>query len=78
MRLPAPVFRRRMVQSASEFLTTAEAARFLRRSPRTLARMRDEGRGPAYHREGGFVLYQQEDLLKWYGQFTVTPPRSAI
>lgn len=62
--------------SAHEYLTPAEAARILRRSPRTLARMRAEGRGPKYHREGGLVLYWLDDLNVWYFQFTVAPPRS--
>lgn len=62
--------------SAIKFFTPAEAARILRRSPRTLARMRAEGRGPKYHREGGLVLYWLDDLNDWYFQFTVVPPRS--
>lgn len=62
--------------SAYEYLTPAEAARILRRSPRTLARMRAEGRGPKYHREGGLVLYWRDDLNDWFLQRRVTPPRS--
>lgn len=60
----------------NEYLTPAEAAHFLRRSPRTLARMRAEGRGPKYHREGGLVLYWRTDLIDWFHLFTITPPRS--
>ncbi|MEZ0136525.1 MULTISPECIES: helix-turn-helix domain-containing protein [Novosphingobium] len=60
----------------SDFLTPPEAAQLLRHSPRTLARMRAEGRGPKYHREGGLVLYWGNDLIDWFRQCTVTPPRS--
>ncbi|MFD2138214.1 hypothetical protein ACFSLT_28585 [Novosphingobium resinovorum] len=38
--------------------------------------MRAEGRGPKYHREGGLVLYWGNDLIDWFRQCTVTPPRS--
>lgn len=61
---------------SDDYLTPSEAARILRRSARTLARMRAEGRGPRYHREGGLVLYLLSDLKDWLLQFTVTPPRS--
>jgi hypothetical protein len=40
-----------------EYLTPPEAGLIVRRSVRTLARMRAEGRGPKYHQEGGRVLY---------------------
>ena len=62
--------------SANEYLKPAEAGQILRRSLRTLARMRQEGRGPKYHREGGLVVYRRADLNDWYSLFTVTPPRS--
>lgn len=59
-----------------EYLTPAEAARPTRRSVRTLARMRAEGRGPKYHREGGRVLYPLSGLQEWLAQHCVTPPRA--
>lgn len=64
--------------SSDEYLTPPEAARVLRRSARTLARMRAEGRGPKYHREGGLVLYRADDLKQWFVLHTVTPPRSCL
>lgn len=60
-----------------EYLTPSEAAPHVRRSVRTLARMRAEGIGPKYHRQGGIVLYRLSDLMDWLGHHVVTPPRSA-
>jgi len=60
-----------------EHLTPPEAARHLRRSVRTLARMRAEGRGPKYHREGGCVLYPISGLYHWLAQHVKCPPREA-
>lgn len=65
-----------IITSTENYLTPAEAACVLRRSFRTLARMRAEGRGPKYHKEGGLILYRQQDLLDWLRQCIVTPPRS--
>jgi DNA-binding transcriptional MerR regulator len=50
---------------ASPYLTTKEAAAFLRIKPRTLANMRNKGLGPAYRRHGGRVVYTIEDLIAW-------------
>ncbi|WP_407985676.1 helix-turn-helix domain-containing protein [Pontixanthobacter gangjinensis] len=60
-----------------EFLTPFEAALRLRRSVRTLARMRAEGRGPRFHREGGCILYPATGLYEWLEQFMVAPVRGA-
>jgi hypothetical protein len=56
-------------------LTPKEAAYHLRRSERTLARMRAEGRGPKYHQEGGRILYPKSGLYEWLERHVVVPPR---
>lgn len=61
---------------SQNYLKPDEAANFLCRSARTLARMRAEGRGPAFHREGGVVLYRTRDLTNWLERHLVIPPRS--
>lgn len=63
---------------ADDFLTPRDAAARLKRSVRTLARMRAEGRGPKYHREGGRVLYPVSGIYAWLSQFVIVPPRSAF
>jgi len=60
----------------TSYLTPQEAAAHLRRSVRTLARMRASGRGPVFHREGGFILYPESGLQEWLGQHLVTPAKS--
>jgi len=50
---------------ASPYLTTNEAAAFLRIKPRTLANMRNKGLVPAYRKHGGRVVYTIEDLIAW-------------
>ena len=49
----------------SPYLTTNEAAAFLRIKPRTLANMRNREFGPAYRKHGGRVVYTVEDLIAW-------------
>jgi DNA-binding transcriptional MerR regulator len=49
----------------SPYLTTNEAADYLRIKPRTLANMRNKGLGPAYRKHGGRVVYTVEDLIAW-------------
>lgn len=55
-------------------LTTAEAAAFLRLSPRTLERFRVEGSGPRYLKAGAGkrarVLYDPEELRSWLAAFS--------
>ncbi|CAN1724886.1 DNA-binding protein [Hyphomicrobium sp. 1Nfss2.1] len=50
-------------------LTTIEAAKVLRLSPRTLERLRVQGTGPSYMKAGrglrARVLYAPEDLNAW-------------
>lgn len=60
-----------------EYLTPVEAAQRLKRSVRTLARMRAEGRGPDYHKEGAKVLYPTSAIYEWAARFLKSPPRNA-
>lgn len=48
-----------------EFLTTDEAAMFLRLSPRTLEKQRVLGGGPRYRKFGARVVYAVDDLRRW-------------
>lgn len=51
----------------SPYATEDEAARYTRRSPRTLERYRQTGQGPAYMQLGadGVVTYAYADLDAW-------------
>ena len=49
-------------ETPSPFLTTKEAARYLRLRPSTLAQWRWTGSGPAYRKFGGRVVYSQQEL----------------
>lgn len=48
-----------------DFLTTVEAAAFLRLSPRTLEKQRVLGGGPQFRKFGARVLYAASDLRSW-------------
>jgi hypothetical protein len=48
-----------------EFLTTDEAAAFLRLSPRTLEKQRVLGGGPRFRKFGARVVYAAVDLRVW-------------
>ena len=47
------------------YLRTAEAARYLSLSPRTLEKHRTYGTVPAYRKIGGRVVYAVADLNAW-------------
>lgn len=49
----------------SQYLTTPEAADFLRLSPRTLEKQRVLGGGPRFHKFGARVVYALTDLRAW-------------
>ncbi|WP_036767452.1 helix-turn-helix domain-containing protein [Parvularcula oceani] len=53
------------VTEADEFMTSREAADFLKINERTLSNMRYQRRGPAYRKHGGSVRYALTDLLAW-------------
>src|SRR5678816_235645 len=54
------------------YLRTAEAARFLSLSGRTLEKHRTYGTGPAYRKIGGRVVYALDDLKAWADRGTKT------
>ncbi|WP_405121139.1 helix-turn-helix transcriptional regulator [Pseudomonas leptonychotis] len=47
------------------YLTNAEAATYLRLSPRTLEKQRGIGGGPRFHKFGRRVMYALADLETW-------------
>ncbi len=47
------------------FLTTPEAAHFLKLKPNTLEKMRVYGGGPQYRKHGRHVVYHIDDLTTW-------------
>ncbi len=51
--------------SAVRYLTNAEAAAFLRLSPRTLEKRRMLGGGPRFRKFGRRVMYAFDDLVTW-------------
>ena len=51
--------------ASPEFLTTDEAATFLRLSPRTLEKQRVLGGGPQFRKFGARVVYAAVDLRAW-------------
>ena len=53
------------MRNPTDLLTTEEAARYLRLSPRTLERYRVTGEGPRFLKIGRRVLYRQSDLDEW-------------
>lgn len=63
----APAAARQSAPDAAnpEFLTTDEAAVFLRLSPRTLEKQRVLGGGPRFRKFGARVLYAVGDLRTW-------------
>jgi predicted DNA-binding transcriptional regulator AlpA len=65
----------------SPFLKTEEAAAFLGLSPRTLERLRFEGRGPTFRKHGRIVVYTREALDAWSAAGERRPepePRSGV
>lgn len=61
-------------RTTSRYLTNAEAAAFLRLSPRTLEKHRVLGGGPRFRKFGRRVLYAIDDLERWANErsFTMT------
>lgn len=56
--------------SESDLLTNAEAAAFVRLSPRTLEKFRVLGGGPRYKKLGARVRYSVDDLRAWLASRT--------
>ncbi len=53
------------LEDGAPFLTTKEAARFLRLKPNTLEKLRVYGGGPIYRKHGRHVRYHIDDLNGW-------------
>ena len=62
---PAPSAAAPAAVANPEFLTTDEAAAFLRLSPRTLEKQRVIGGGPKFRKFGRRVMYAVADLDAW-------------
>ena len=62
---PAPSAAAPAAVANPEFLTTDEAAAFLRLSPRTLEKQRVLGGGPRFRKFGAHVVYAAADLRAW-------------
>lgn len=62
------------VSSSPALLTTSEAARIVRLSPRTLERLRVSGQGPRFTKAGpgkrARVLYRKADIDEWLARFS--------
>jgi|TARA_B100000315_G_scaffold128968_1_gene118620 hypothetical protein len=56
-----------------ELLTCKEAAAEIKTSPNALATFRCRGRGPAYLKHGGKVMYRRLDLLSYQQAGRVEP-----
>lgn len=54
-----------MTADCLEILTAAEAAKYLRLSKSTLAKMRLSGGGPVFTKLGRRVVYELADLETW-------------
>ena len=54
-----------LTELLSPWKTSTEAAAYVKRSPGTLAQLRFHGAGPAFHSDGGKIMYLQSDLDSW-------------
>jgi excisionase family DNA binding protein len=54
----------------NDYLTQPETAQYLRLSPRTVERMRIEGRGPRFTRAGRRVIYARSGIDSWLAERT--------
>lgn len=48
-----------------DFLTTKEAAEFLKYSEQRLAEWRAKGTGPKFYKPADKIFYTKEDLIDW-------------
>ena len=62
---------------ADEYLTTAEAAARLKRSPKTLEYWRLVGYGPPYYRQRRAIRYLLSEVLQWGAADRTHPNRAA-
>ena len=62
--------------SSSEYLAAPQLAKRWGLHPDTLKRWRDAGKGPAYFRTPGFVLYPLAEVERYEQVNTITPGQS--
>ena len=62
--------------SSSEYLTAPQLAKRWGLHTDTLKRWRDAGKGPAYFRTPGFVLYPLAEVERYEQANTITPGQS--
>lgn len=62
----------------SPYLTTKEAARYLRLEESTLNAMRWRKEGPAWRKHGGKVVYHIDDLDRWSRERHSNPAQLTI
>ncbi|HTJ10351.1 MAG TPA: helix-turn-helix domain-containing protein [Candidatus Binataceae bacterium] len=56
-------------EATDRFLTTAELARMVRKSPRAIELMRQRGGGPPYYKTGHrSIVYRLQDIAAWLTQ----------
>lgn len=65
------------ISTSGSPLTTREAAKFLHVHHVTLAKMRYQGRGPDFIKNGGLIYYFASDILKWLEKNRVSPGKGA-
>ncbi len=65
-----------MFEPSKLYLTNDPALRVLA-APQTMVHWRREGRGPAYIKAGGRVLYRGDDLNDWIERQRVDPSPQA-
>lgn len=54
-------------------LDTEAAAAYIAHSPETMAKWRWLGRGPAYAKIGGRIVYRRASLDRWLAEHEVSP-----
>jgi hypothetical protein len=59
--------------SRHKYLTAPETAGMIRVTVDGLKKMRMQGRGPAYSKAGGKILYREADVEAWITASMVTP-----
>lgn len=63
---------------ARENMDTVEAAAYLNKAPRTMARWRAQGIGPPWCRANGSILYRKADCDAWLERHRVVPVRESL
>ena len=62
--------------NSSDYLTATQLAQRWGIHPTTLTRWRESGKGPAYFRTPGFVLYPLAEVEQYEKANTITPGQS--